>query len=312
VKQYDQAKEGQAAQKRNSREVTNWVGMVYNFHEGLLSIQYPAPPTTLSHLFLLRCLKSFSIVEFVARRACCFLIESPFEIESMSLSFASEDITELAGKFTPSTFYTLKSRFPDCDDETLARFLIARNGDIDKASQLLNAHLNWRSENLPIVKSTVVNELYKGKVYAHGVDKEGHPLVVYLPRFNDPSVRDLEEMSRSLLYWTESVLESMPSNKSKATILVDRTGNSQPDMDFIKFVAKAFQDNYPERAYRFIIYPGGLVFTTLWNLIKLFIDPVTANKVNTLFLLILYCYYHTLTVLNIILLFMLLICMFTH
>lgn len=198
----------------------------------------------------------------------------------MSVSFASEDITGLASKFTPSAFYMLKSRFPDVDHSTLARFLIARNGDIDKASLLLNAHLAWRSTNLPITKASCLNELYKGKVYGHGVDKEGHPLVVYVPRFNDPSVRDLEEMSRSLLYWTEHVLENMPANKSKATILVDRTGNSQPDMDFIKFVAKAFQDNYPERAYRFIIYPGGIVFTTLWNIIRLFIDPVTANKVK--------------------------------
>lgn len=39
-----------------------------------------------------------------------------------------------------------------------------------------------------------------------------------------------------------------------------------------------FQNNFPERLHRAVIYPTGLVFYGLWNVIKWFLDPVTQSK----------------------------------
>ncbi len=38
------------------------------------------------------------------------------------------------------------------------------------------------------------------------------------------------------------------------------------------------QNNFPERLHRAIIYPSGLVFYGIWNVIKWFLDPVTQAK----------------------------------
>jgi hypothetical protein len=39
------------------------------------------------------------------------------------------------------------------------------------------------------------------------------------------------------------------------------------------------QNNFPERLYRIVIYPSGLVFYGMWNIVQWFLDPVTRQKV---------------------------------
>lgn len=58
------------------------------------------------------------------------------------------------------------------------RFLIARNGDVDKAKDFLNQHLRWKSENEQVPKHLVLHQLKKGVVYFNGCDLEGHPLMI--------------------------------------------------------------------------------------------------------------------------------------
>ena len=174
----------------------------------------------------------------------------------------------------------LKKTFPEESNETIARFLIARDSDITKTREMLQNHIVWRAENIPVLKESCFGELCKGKVYVHGKDKEGHPIVVYRPRLNDPDKRDLDEMGRMAVWWAQVVIGNMPPEITKCTLLVDRTGTSITDMPFVRQFASVFQNNYPERVYRIIVYPGGLVFTGLWNIAKWFLDPVTQAKVK--------------------------------
>lgn len=94
-------------------------------------------------------------------------------------------------------FRAFKSKFPDEMDETLARFLIGKAMDIEKATEQLQGHIEWRSLNWPIKKSSCLNELATGKLYSYGVDKDGRPLIIFSPRFNFPKQRDVKEMVRS-------------------------------------------------------------------------------------------------------------------
>jgi len=74
----------------------------------------------------------------------------------------------------------------------------------------------------------------------------------------------------------------LPGDKSKATILIDRTdaGMQNSDMEFVRALSSVFQNNHPERLFRAVVYPSGIVFYTIWNLIKWFLDPVTQHKVQ--------------------------------
>jgi hypothetical protein len=116
----------------------------------------------------------------------------------------------------------------------------------------------------------------------HGFDLEGHPVVVYRAKLQFPGDRNLDEMVNMCIWWAEKVISLLPSDKSKATILIDRidAGMQNSDIEFVRAMAGVFQNNYPERLHRAIVYPSGIIFYTFWNLIKWFLDPVTQQKVQ--------------------------------
>ena len=136
---------------------------------------------------------------------------------SEGVNIVSNDILAFANsKYTDTNIIILRSEFPQLNDEDIARFLIARNNNVSKAQKMLRDHVTWRSSNLPLYKSSCLNEIHKGKVYVHGTDKLGHPLVVFRPVKNDMAVRDVEEMGRMALWWTEVVFAAIPPHLSKA------------------------------------------------------------------------------------------------
>jgi len=187
-----------------------------------------------------------------------------------SVEILSKDIRVFQNeKYHSASLIILRPEFPQLSDEDIARFLIARGGVVDKAREMLKAHMEWRSSNLPIYKEACIGEISKGKIYNHGVDKEGHPLVVFRPKMNDCDVRDVEETCRMALWWTEAIVAQMPSDISKATLFVNRTGGeNNADVPLIRMIAGIMQSNYPERLHKAIIYPSGLVFWALWNMLK--------------------------------------------
>lgn len=199
-----------------------------------------------------------------------------------TLRFVIADLIKLRGTLTREEIES-----EQLDDDTLARFLIARNSNVEKARLLLQDARAWRKSKIPIYKSCCLTEYNKGKVYAHGMDKEGHPLVVYRAKLQNPHDRDVDEMVNMAVWWAEKIISQLPADKSKATILIDRTdaGMANSDMEFVRAMASVFQNNYPERLHRAIVYPSGIVFYTIWNLVKWFLDPVTQDKVKPVLLL---------------------------
>jgi len=180
-------------------------------------------------------------------------------------------------------FSQLKEKFPNEPEESLARFLVARNYDVDMAAAQLQKHIVWRSSFLPVRKSSCLNEISKGKAYIHGHDKDGHPLIVFNVRLNWPKERDFDEQVRMSVWWVQQAIASLPPDKSKFTLLINRIGSVQGniDVEIDKAVLTIFQDNFPERLHRCVVYPSGVLFFLLWNIIKFFIDKRTQDKVKT-------------------------------
>lgn len=204
------------------------------------------------------------------------------DINTKPLRFAPAALVKLRETLTPQEIAS-----EQLDDDTLARFLLARNGNVDKAKALLEENRAWRKAKLPIYKSSCLTEYNKGKVFVHGVDKEGHPLVIYRAKLQIPAERNVDEMVNMAVWWAEKIVSQLPADKSKVTILIDRVdaGMANSDMEFVRALASVFQNNYPERLCRAIVYPSGIVFYTIWNLVKWFLDPVTQDKVKPVLLL---------------------------
>ena len=71
--------------------------------------------------------------------------------------------------------------------------------------------------------------------YQHGVDSEGHPLVIYTPRLNNPKTRNVDELVRWTLYMVEFALSRLPSHLLQFTCLVNNVGMTHDtDMEYLK------------------------------------------------------------------------------
>lgn len=159
------------------------------------------------------------------------------------IGIRSTDILDLQHKFSEANLRDLQAAYPDEDVETLARFLIGRNNDLKGAKEKLDKMVAWKKDNYPILKQDCLNELRTGKVYVRGEDKQGRPIVVFKTARSRPKQRDLKE-SVNLCFWSmEQAIQKLPKDKSKFTILVDRTGHKleNNDLELIKTVSALFQ-----------------------------------------------------------------------
>ena len=110
----------------------------------------------------------------------------------------SKDIDK--SKITETNMQKLSAEFPQCDADTLARYLLARKNKIKAASKLLRNAENWRAQNWPVLKKDCINEIQKGKIFVTGTDKEGRPLLVFRSRFHNAKDRDPEEMAKMVCF----------------------------------------------------------------------------------------------------------------
>jgi hypothetical protein len=194
-----------------------------------------------------------------------------FDIQSRDVDLTKCKIGDLA---------LMKQSFPDETDETVARFFLARDGNVGKATALLRDHIAWRSQIPPIFKSDITKEMRPGKLYVHGTDKLGHPLLVWTSNRHNRLDRDIKDMEKLFLWWIEEAIRRMPRSVSKFSVLMNRANSSgKPDVELGKTLAGVFQNNFPERIARFVSYPSGFLETSIWAAFKWLADPATREKV---------------------------------
>lgn len=193
-------------------------------------------------------------------------------------------------KFTDSNLIKMKETFPHLDNDTLGRYLIARNNNLEKSTEMLQKSELWKFTHSLILKEDIKVPFNKGIVYVRGTDKEGHPLIVIRNRLNFPDMPDIsmEDKAKTVLWWVEYAIAQLPDDKSKFTILVDRTGvtKENQDPDFTKTFPNLMQGLHPERLHKAIVFPSGVLFWGFWNMIKWFLDPVTRAKVAPMMYLV--------------------------
>lgn len=160
-------------------------------------------------------------------------VHRPSEVRSSDLN---------TNKYTFDALVAIREEFPDIDDETLARFLIARNGDLSKSIPLLHGHLQWRATNAAIAKDEIAREARKGRVYLRGVDKTGNPIIVWNSRFHSSRDRNIEDMVKLATYWVEYAIWKMPPGKSKITFIINRVDAlaDSSDIELAKRIIKLF------------------------------------------------------------------------
>ncbi|KAK5789014.1 hypothetical protein VI817_008138 [Penicillium citrinum] len=186
----------------------------------------------------------------------------------------------------------------DHPDGMLLRFLRARKWDVPKAFAMMMDAIVWRvnemhveddvmakgelhalkqSKNKSNVKDKKDGEdflaqMRMGKSYVHGVDKIGRPIVTIRVRLHKPGAQSEETLERYIVHVIESVRLTMSAPVETACVLFDMTGFGLSNM--------CFEANYPESLGVLLIHNAPWVFSGVWRLIRGWMDPDIAAKVQ--------------------------------
>jgi len=188
------------------------------------------------------------------------------------------------------------------DDALLLRFLRARKFDVPKAKAMLLSAEQWRKdENVDETARTFiftekeeVNKYYPQ--YYHKVDKDGRP--VYIEQLGKLDIKALYAattqerlLQRLVSEYERSLATRMPASsravghpvETFCTIL-DLQGvtlsNFYRVKDYIMATAAIGQNRYPEIMGKFYIINAPWAFSAVWSIIKVWLDEVTANKID--------------------------------
>ncbi|KAF9040709.1 CRAL-TRIO domain-containing protein [Panaeolus papilionaceus] len=190
------------------------------------------------------------------------------------------------------------------DDAMLLRFCRARKFDLVKTKEMLLNAEKWRKEfgvddivkNFDFKEKVEVDKYYPQ--YYHKTDVDGRP--VYIERLGKLDVKALysittqeRQLQRLVLEYEKFLSERLPGCskacghpvETSCTILdLGGVGLTQfyRVKDYVMAASSIGQDRYPETMGKFYIINAPWAFTTVWAVIKPWLDEVTVKKIEIL------------------------------
>lgn len=171
-------------------------------------------------------------------------------------------------------------------DTAILRFLRGRKQDEEKAYKALTMHIEWRVENqadtINDQVATFETELKSQKVRSAGPDHNGRPAVFVYARRHNKNNRDLDQIRQLIIYLIENTLKLAKPNEERLLICFDLSGFSYSCMDYdaVKLLVNILQFNYPDILEVALVINAPFIFYACWAIIRPWLDPVTASKVN--------------------------------
>ncbi|PVU84771.1 hypothetical protein BB559_007423 [Furculomyces boomerangus] len=168
------------------------------------------------------------------------------------------------------------------DESNILRYVRARKNNLEEAKKAIIKTLIWRIEYRPhaITPSDVEHESLTGKTYLNGFDLNGRPVLFLKPHLEN--TKDPKSQIKSIVFYIEKAIKSMPKGVTKITILIDTTKmtfntlvSPKTSIQFLDIL----QSHYPERLGKgLIVNPPG-IFVFSYKVVSPFIDPVTKKKI---------------------------------
>lgn len=125
-------------------------------------------------------------------------------------------------------------------------------------------------------------KLQSGTFSVKGCDKNGRPAVFINAARHNKNDRDLEELKRLIIFTMETVLQMAQPHEERMVIVFDLSGFGMSCMDYdaLKMLVNILSFNYPETLSVSYVVNAPFLFWGCWGLIKPWLDPVTAAKVQ--------------------------------
>ena len=207
--------------------------------------------------------------------------------------------TEEYNKSLQKLILEVKGDLPKGDlynEHWVARFLRARNCDIEKSKQMLLESLEWRKkhdvDNVlkgPPPDSRIKEYLPHGFL---GISRDGYQIYVErtgLLCLPAPEVLPMSALHHWKIYTAEYADELIKTNPKRKTCLVilDVTGIaisrvSKHVIDYIKMTSEVDEKNYPESLHKVVIINAGFIFSTAYKMVQYFIAAEVREKIKVL------------------------------
>jgi hypothetical protein len=117
------------------------------------------------------------------------------------------------------------------------------------------------------------------------IDQTGHRILQFLPARMDLSRASDTAFALAIALYLERKLDRDSSETMTVAIDVrggDGWANPRPQklLPFVQQVAGLLEQNFPERLARCVVFPIPAIGTILWRMVRVFLDPVTAQKIH--------------------------------
>lgn len=185
-------------------------------------------------------------------------------------------------------------------DNFVLKYIRARKLDYEKAIEMFVRSLDWRDgehkaeqwllegDSVSFVSGKnkgFVKHFETEKSIVRGVDRHGFPIFWFRARYHfarDSTVPEAERFAVTSIEWAKLFMSEVTSSLDQSMVVFDLTGFSLKNADngTIKFLAEVFEAHYPETLSNVLIHNAPWIFSTLWNIIKNWLDPYVASKVH--------------------------------
>jgi len=168
------------------------------------------------------------------------------------------------------------------------RFLVARDGDVPAAMQMLQTHEEWKEKTFPINTSDPLIKMVMASRAVSEVSGRGggHPTLCVnfsaLQRLEDA---DGSHVADAFVMLVETALARAVVGGDPRTPrlcqLIDLTGvgiSSKLRIDVLKTVYGRFEPNYPETLEKMVLYPVSRYLASTCNMLLSFVNEKTKNK----------------------------------
>ncbi|KAI9010660.1 CRAL-TRIO domain-containing protein [Hyaloraphidium curvatum] len=190
------------------------------------------------------------------------------------------------------------------DEYTLLRFLRARRFDVPKTKFMFSNYLKWRhdfgvdelTKTFVFAERPEIDKIYPR--YYHSTDKAGRP--VYVEHLGKLDIRSIFKLTTEERFMKNHVVEYEKTLKERfvacswkahrhieqSCTIIDLKGvaiTQFPSVSsFVKHISAVAQDYYPETLGRMYIINAPMLFTSVWSVVKLFLDEATVQKIQIL------------------------------
>ncbi|KAJ3693219.1 hypothetical protein LUZ60_008699 [Juncus effusus] len=214
---------------------------------------------------------------------------------------AIKQLSNLMDQMDESLRGTFQNVHQGYKNETLARFLRAREGNVSKAHKMLMDSLNWRIQNeidniltKPIVPADLYRAIRDSQLIGlSGYSKEGLPvfaLGVGLSSFDKASVHYYVQSHIQINEYRDRVVlpgacEKYGKKVVSCLKILDMTGLKLSALSQIKLmtmISTVDDLNYPEKTETYYIVNAPYIFSTCWKVVKPLLQDRTRKKIKVL------------------------------